>query len=82
MTVSPTYNRRVSMAVFMPIHTVAIVAMGIHLLDNLDLDELSVACAEAGRWSFLLAVGSAGAAPGHRLPGESDRRPLVRHLTS
>ena len=42
--------------VFMPIHTVAIVAMGIHLLDNLDLDKLSVACPEAGRWSFLLTV--------------------------
>jgi kynurenine formamidase len=40
----------------MPIHTVAIVAMGVHLLDNLDLDELSVACTTAGRWSFLLAV--------------------------
>ena len=40
----------------MPIHTVAIVAMGIHLLDNLDLDELSVACASEGRWSFLLVV--------------------------
>jgi kynurenine formamidase len=43
-------------AVPMPIHTVAIVAMGVHLLDNLDLDELSVACAASGRWSFLLAV--------------------------
>lgn len=40
----------------MPIHTVAIVAMGIHLLDNLDLDELSVACAAESRWTFLLAV--------------------------
>jgi len=43
-------------AVPMPIHTVAIVAMGIHLLDNLDLDALSTACTTAGRWSFLLAV--------------------------
>jgi len=43
-------------AVPMPIHTVAIVAMGLHLLDNLDLDELAVACAAARRWSFLLAV--------------------------
>jgi len=43
-------------AVPMPIHTVAIVAMGVHLLDNLDLDELSVACTAAGRWSFQLAV--------------------------
>jgi len=43
-------------AVPMPIHTVAIVAMGLHLLDNLDLDELAVACAAARRWSFLLVV--------------------------
>jgi kynurenine formamidase len=43
-------------AVPMPIHTVAIVAMGVHLLDNLDLDELSEVCTAAGRWSFLLAV--------------------------
>jgi kynurenine formamidase len=42
--------------VLMPIHTVAIVAMGVHLMDNLDLDELSVACTTAGRWSFLLTV--------------------------
>ena len=40
----------------LPIHEVAIVAMGLHLLDNLDLDELAVACGDAGRWSFLLAV--------------------------
>jgi hypothetical protein len=43
-------------AVPLPIHTVAIVAMGVHLLDNLDLDDLSVACNAAGRWSFMLAV--------------------------
>ncbi|HUC05950.1 MAG TPA: cyclase family protein [Acidimicrobiales bacterium] len=42
--------------VAMPIHTVAIVAMGVHLLDNLDLDQLAVACAEEHRWEFLLTV--------------------------
>jgi len=40
----------------LPIHTVAIVAMGVHLLDNLDLDALSQACAAESRWAFLLAV--------------------------
>ena len=40
----------------MPIHTVAIVVMGVHLLDNLDLDELSVACADNRRWTFLFVV--------------------------
>ncbi|HEY5386057.1 MAG TPA: cyclase family protein [Acidimicrobiales bacterium] len=40
----------------MPIHTVAIVAMGVHLLDNLDLDNLATACVEEARWEFLLTV--------------------------
>ncbi len=40
----------------MPIHTVAIVAMGLHLLDNLELRDLSTACAEEHRWSFLLTI--------------------------
>jgi kynurenine formamidase len=40
----------------MPIHTVVIVAMGVHLLDNLDLDAVAEACGEASRWEFLLTV--------------------------
>ena len=40
----------------MPIHEVAIVAMGVHLMDNLDLDALADACAEEGRWEFLFTV--------------------------
>ena len=40
----------------MPIHTVAIVALGLHLMDNLDFDALSAACAQEGRWEFLLIV--------------------------
>lgn len=40
----------------LPVHTLAIVAMGLHLLDNLALEELAEACAEEGRWSFLLAL--------------------------
>jgi kynurenine formamidase len=40
----------------MPIHTVVIVAMGVHLLDNLDLDALAVACREEARWEFLFTV--------------------------
>ena len=42
--------------VVMPIHTVAIVAMGVHLLDNLDFDALADACADEARWEFLLTV--------------------------
>jgi len=40
----------------LPIHTVAIVALGLHLLDNLELEALAAACAEEGRWEFLLVV--------------------------
>lgn len=40
----------------MPIHQCAIVAMGVHLLDNLRLDRLTEACARNRRWSFLFTV--------------------------
>ncbi len=40
----------------LPIHSVAIVAMGLHLLDNLDLEGLARACRKEGRWEFLLTI--------------------------
>jgi kynurenine formamidase len=46
-----------------PMHVLALVAMGVHLLDYLVLDELAGACEEAGRWEFLFV-----AAP-LRIPG-------------
>lgn len=39
-----------------PIHILAITAMGVPLLDNLDLESLSTACAEEGRYEFLFVV--------------------------
>ena len=30
--------------------------LGLHLLDYLEFTELSSACAEAGRWSFLCVI--------------------------
>ncbi|MET9604873.1 cyclase family protein [Streptomyces sp. NPDC006512] len=39
-----------------PVHTLAIAAMGVPLLDNLDLEALSEACAGAGRYAFMLVV--------------------------
>lgn len=39
-----------------PIHALSLTALGIPLLDNLDLEELSSACAEAGTYEFLLIV--------------------------
>ncbi|HTO68875.1 MAG TPA: cyclase family protein [Myxococcota bacterium] len=40
----------------LPIHTVAIVAMGLHLIDNLDLEALAAACSEEKRSEFLLTL--------------------------
>ena len=40
----------------MPIHMIGLVAMGLHLLDNLDLEPVARACAEEGRWEFLLTL--------------------------
>lgn len=42
----------------MPIRQCVIVAMGVHLLDNLRLDRLAAACSRHGRWSFVGATGS------------------------
>ena len=40
----------------MPIHTVGIVAMGLWLVDNCDLEALSATCAEVGTWDFLFTL--------------------------
>jgi kynurenine formamidase len=39
-----------------PIHVLALNAMGVHLLDYLQLEELSAACERAGRWEFLFVA--------------------------
>jgi kynurenine formamidase len=40
----------------LPIHVCCLVAMGVHLLDNLDLSGLANVCAEEERWEFLFTV--------------------------
>jgi kynurenine formamidase len=40
----------------LPIHLVGIVAMGLHLLDNADLEALAEVCGRYRRWEFLLVV--------------------------
>jgi len=42
--------------ILVPIHLVVIVAMGVHLIDNCDLEAVSAACAARSRWAFLLMV--------------------------
>jgi kynurenine formamidase len=39
-----------------PVHCVVLVAMGMPILDNLDLDAISEAAAARKRWSFMLTV--------------------------
>ncbi|MFI9769559.1 cyclase family protein [Streptomyces sp. NPDC052415] len=46
-----------------PVHVLAIHAMGIHLMDYLQFEDLAPVCAHAGRWSFLCMVAPL------RLPG-------------
>jgi hypothetical protein len=38
------------------VHVLAVNALGLHLLDYLQLAELAQACAAAGRWSFLCVI--------------------------
>jgi kynurenine formamidase len=40
----------------LPVHIVGLVAMGLWLLDNCDLEELAACCAELGRWAFLISI--------------------------
>ncbi len=40
-----------------PIHQVGIVAMGMWILDNANLEELADACRERNRWEFMLSIG-------------------------
>jgi kynurenine formamidase len=39
-----------------PVHVLAINALGLMLLDYLQLEDLASACEEAGRWSFLCVI--------------------------
>ncbi|KAI9033456.1 putative cyclase-domain-containing protein [Hyaloraphidium curvatum] len=39
-----------------PVHSVGIVAMGLWLLDNADLEELAKECKARGRWEFMCSV--------------------------
>jgi len=43
--------------IFLPVHAVGIVAMGLWLVDNCQLEDLSRTCAELGRWHFLFSLG-------------------------
>ena len=40
-----------------PIHQVGITAMGLWILDNVNLEELAEACEQRNRWEFMLTAG-------------------------
>jgi hypothetical protein len=40
----------------MPIHTGTLVMMGVHLIDNADLDGLAEKCARDGRYEFMFSL--------------------------
>jgi kynurenine formamidase len=40
----------------LPVHVIGLVAMGLWLLDNCDLEELAVTAERLARWTFLLSV--------------------------
>ena len=40
-----------------PIHQVGITAMGLWILDNANLEEVSEACQQRNRWEFLVSIG-------------------------
>jgi kynurenine formamidase len=40
----------------LPIHTLTLVAMGMQLLDNQNLEDVARACADRRRWEFLLVI--------------------------
>ncbi len=42
--------------VTMPIHTVTIVTMGVHLIDNCNLDDVAATCTARSRWTFLCTI--------------------------
>ena len=42
--------------VFLPIHQLTIVAMGVRLFDNLDLEALAEEAVRQGRWEFMLSA--------------------------
>ena len=39
-----------------PIHVLTITAMGIHLMDYLQFEDLRAVCETTGRWEFLLVA--------------------------
>ncbi len=53
-----------------PVHQIGIMAMGLHLIDNVRLAPLAARCAELGRWEFLFTMAPLRIPKGTGLPGQ------------
>jgi hypothetical protein len=42
--------------VILPVHLISIVGMGVHIIDNCDLEALAEAASARERWDFLLTA--------------------------
>jgi kynurenine formamidase len=42
--------------VALPVHTLLITALGVHILDNQDLEALAETAAKLKRWEFMIAI--------------------------
>ena len=63
----------------MPIHTLALVALGVHLIDNMQLSPPRRCMRVAGAVGVPADGGAAAAGAGHRFAGEPDR-PVLKTL--
>jgi kynurenine formamidase len=52
----PNPTRVPTMAIAQHVHVVALVYMGMPIIDNAALDDLAKACADANRWEFMFTV--------------------------
>lgn len=52
----PRPDPEIANEVHMPIHAVGISAMGLWIIDNVNMEELALTCSELGRWRFCIVV--------------------------
>ena len=57
----------------MPLHSVAIANMGVHLIDNMNLEGLVTACRERNQYEFLFTLAPLRLERRHGLAGEPAR---------
>ena len=60
-----------------PVHALALNAMGVHLFDYLQLEDLLAACERAERWEFLFVAAPLRITGGNRLATEPSGGPLI-----